>query len=162
MAQKNLFISHSVKDTKLASIVAELLQGSISVSPENIIKTALNEAGIPDGEDLISYIRSKTGTPDCVVVLLTRDYLTSRFCLCELGACWALSQNIVPLLVPPLLPKHVKELFADRGLIRIDDPDDMNRFVMQVKEQLDIEEVNLPRWAVEKKRFIDTVKGLVK
>lgn len=160
MARKTLFISHAEKDTKLAGAMVELLKNATSIKSEDVISFSLEEAGIPSEEDFVSHIRSKIGNPESTIVLLTPNYLSSRFCLCELGTVWAISQNMIPLLVPPLEARHVTKLIPENRLHQIDDPDDLNKFIAIIQEQLGLGDLNLPRWAMEKKKFTNVVKSI--
>ena len=160
MSKKNIFISHSVKDAKLADAVAALFEKGIAVESENVINFSLEEAGIPAGEDFVAHIKSRIGNPNTAVVLLTKDYLTSRFCLTELGTVWALAQNMVPLILPPLAEKHVKGLISANRLVRLDHTDDLNKLASLLQERLGLSNMNLPRWAMEKKKVIDAVKSI--
>jgi len=162
MAKKSLFISHAKKDKELAAAVADLLISGTSLEVGEVINVSLEEMGIPAGKEFISYLRSKIGTPNTSLVLLTPNYLTSRFCLCELGAVWALSEKMIPLRVPPLTARHLQELMAENLLLTINDPDHLNSLVALVSEQLELDNLNLPRWAMEKKKFINAIKPYIK
>ena len=158
MSKKNLFITHAVKDKPLANALVELLRHATNIESENIISFSIEEAGLPAGEDLVSHIRNKVGLPATVVMLLTPNYLSSRFCLCEMGAVWALSENYIPLLMPPLKESHLRNIIPAARLIKMDDADDLNRLAPILQEQLGLKDLNLPRWAMEKKKFLDKVR----
>ena len=158
MAGRKLFISHSVKDVALADAIAKLLITTTSLNAEELISLSLEETGLPADKDLISHIEDQVGKPTSTIFLLTKNYLASRFCLCEMGAVWAMSQHIMPLIVRPVETKHLMDLIPAIHLKRIDDPDDLNSFISMAHKQLDLEDINLPRWAVEKKRFISEIK----
>jgi hypothetical protein len=162
MAKKSLFISHAKKDRELATAIVELLLNGTSLEVGEVINASLEEAGIPAGKDFISYLKSKIGTPNASLVLLTPNYLTSRFCLCELGAVWALSEKVIPLLVPPLTSRHLQELIAENQLLTINDPDHLNSLVSVIREQLELDNLNLSRWAMEKKKFLGAIKTYLK
>jgi hypothetical protein len=144
----------------LADAVAVLLEEGIAIESENVINFALEEGGIPSGEDFVAHIKSRIGNPHTTVVLFTKNYLTSRFCLTELGTVWALSENMIPLIVPPLKEKHMKDLVAMNRLVRIDHPDDLNNLASLLQDKHGLKDMNLPRWAMEKKKFIGAVKLL--
>ncbi len=159
MSKNSLFISHAVKDKPLADALVEVLRRSTDMSSENIVSFSLEESGLPSGVDLVTHIRNKVGHPACVVMLLTPSYLSSRFCLCEMGAVWALSENYIPLLLSPLKESHLNNIIPAAKLIKMDNPDDLNRFASTLQQELGLAEFNLPRWAMEKRRFVERVKA---
>ncbi len=162
MAKKSVFISHAEKDMALASALTDLLKNSLSLKSEELFSISMEETGIPAGVDFVSHIRSRIGNPDTTIVLLSPNYLGSRFCLCEWGAVWALSKNMVPLLVPPLASRHVSKLITESRLIHINHLDELNKFASLLQEQLGLDNLNLPRWAMEKKKFLNSIEPIIK
>lgn len=92
-----IFISHSSKDRKLAEIWCEFLQIGMGVPREDIFCSSLNRA-IATGEDFIRTIKEHMDGCQMVIALITEEYLSSKFCLMELGAAWMLNSNLCPLL----------------------------------------------------------------
>ncbi len=160
MARKILYISHATKDAKLADAVATLLKSATSIAAEDLVSISLEEAGLPAGEDLVTHIEAKVGNPSSTIMLLTENYLGSRFCLCEMGAVWTMSQNIIPLIVEPIEARHLKKLLPADRLKKINDSDDLNKFIALVQEHLSLDDLNLARWAMEKKRFTSLLSSL--
>lgn len=159
MSKKNLFISHALKDRPLADALVELLRRATDMESENIVSFSLEEAGLPSGVDLVTHIRNKVGYPGSVVMLLTPNYLSSRFCLCEMGVLWALSDHYIPLLLSPLKESHLSNMIPAANLIKMDNADDLNRLAATLQQQLGLGDLVLPRWAMEKRKFVDKVKA---
>lgn len=158
MSKKNIYISHAMKDKPLANALVDLLRNATDIDAQNIISFSIEEAGLPSDTDLVAHIRNKVGHPATVVMLLTQNYLSNRVCLCEMGAVWALSGNYIPLLLTPLKESHLRNIIPGKNLIRMDDTDDLNRFAATLQQQLNLNDLNLPRWAMEKKKFLNKVR----
>lgn len=154
MSQKKLFISHAVKDKELADALVDLIETGTPLKSSDIFCSSLEGLGIPSGEDFISYIKSQIQEPESVILLLSPNYFASPFCLCEMGASWAMAHNILPLLVPPLTYDNVKGVLSVTQIDKLNDVDDLNKFVTQLKEHLSLSEINLPRWETKKKKFL--------
>lgn len=161
MQRKKLFISHAAKDRGLVEALSKLIENGTALQPSEISALSLEAGLIPEGEDLLAYVESKIEQPDLVIVLLTPNYILSRFCLCELGVCWALSRNVIPILVPPLTPQHVKTIIPAASIRKIDSTDDLNVVATQLHQDLALGNMNLPRWAMEKKRFLALLPALI-
>jgi len=100
--QKEIFISHATKDKLLADALVDLLETAMEIPSSSIFCSSLDGLGVPSGKDFIQFIKEQIQQPKVVITLLTENYFASEFCLCELGATWAMSHNILPLLVPPI------------------------------------------------------------
>jgi hypothetical protein len=100
MASKPLFISHAAGDTPVADALADLLH-QLKLNEDDIFCASLEGMGIPAGKNFADFIRDQIQSPKLVVLLLSPNYFESTFCVAELGACWAISHNIFPLLLAP-------------------------------------------------------------
>jgi hypothetical protein len=150
MSKKKLFISHATKDKALAKSLVEML---VTVTPLSRSDIGYYSTA-PGGEDIVQYLHTRIQKPEAVIVLLSANYFSSAYSLCELGAGCAVSQHIYPLLVPPLTEQKLQSVLALKGVMRIDNTDDLNSFITQLQKQLELGELNLPRWAMSKKNFL--------
>lgn len=96
-----VFISHAANDRILALSFTEFLQLSMGLAKEDIYCTSINGT-LRTGKEFIPDIKEKLTDCQVVIFLITPEYLKSKFCLAELGAAWALNQNIYPLLASSL------------------------------------------------------------
>ncbi len=161
MSKKKLFISYVEKDKALVKAVVELLKAGTTLNDADLEYSSLTRQGSPDSEGLSAYIQKQIKTPAAAILLLTPNYFANRYGLCEMGAVLALSQNTLPLLVPPLTHKHVQGVFPASELDTIDNTDDLNKFVAKLQRALDLGELNLQQWAMKKKQFLAAVPLLL-
>lgn len=161
MSQKKLFVSHAAKDKELADALVDLLETGTHIKSGDVFCSSLEGLGIPSGKDFITYIREQIQNPDCVILLLTPNYFSSSFCICEMGASWAMAHNMLPLLVPPLKYEDVKGVLSSTQIDKIDSSQDLSKFVTQLGQCLNLPSVNLPRWETKKKKFLKALPNLL-
>ena len=161
MSKQKLFISHALKDKSLANAIVELLVTGTTLKSSDLIYSSLGKNGTTNGEDFRSYIESKIETPTAAILLLSPNYFANRYCLCEMGALLALTQNTLPLLVPPLTEKHLQGIFSKSQIDTVDNTDDLNKFVAKLQRHLDLGDLNLQPWAIKKKQFLALLPTLL-
>jgi uncharacterized protein YutD len=81
------------------------------VPSDEIFCTSLPGHNVPAGEDFIRFIRANIKETSRVVLVLSKNYYDSVFCVGELGAAWALEVPTFPLIVPPLRISEVSRNF---------------------------------------------------
>jgi TIR domain. len=99
---KKIFVSHSTDDSKMIHILLEFLN-NIGIENEDIFCTSIGNV-LESGKNFVDQIKVNVQDSKVVIVLLTERFFLSYFCLTELGAAWALNQNILPIIVPPISP----------------------------------------------------------
>lgn len=95
------FISHSSQNRDLVSLFVELLNSKLGVADSDIYCTSIQNQ-VKLGKNFIQDIQNNLVDAEVVFFLITEEYLSSIFCLMEMGAAWAYKENIIPILVPPV------------------------------------------------------------
>lgn len=95
------FISHSSKNRDLVSLFVELLHTKLCVDESEIYCTSIQNQ-VKLGKNFIQDIQNNLVDAEVVFFFITEEYLSSIFCLMEMGAAWAYKDNIIPILVPPV------------------------------------------------------------
>lgn len=157
----DIFISHASKDVRLVEALVQLIEGGIGIRTDQVFCTSLEDQSIPAGEDFKSYIKNMLGEAKVVIAVISPQYYNSPFCMCELGATWALTKTFVPLLVPPVDYNDLRgSLFGTQVL------------PLNVSEKLDtlhsaIAHLAVPpgkvfRWNNRKTQFLDGLSTILK
>ena len=154
MKKNRVFVSHAEKDKKLADMVVDVLTACGLFAPDEIFCTSLEGLGVPSGKDFLEVIKKELQEPDLVISLISVNFLNSHFCLCELGASWVLSHELLPILVPPLSFSDLSSVIKTKQAIRLNESSDLNNMVDQITKALNKEEVNNSRWEVKRDDFI--------
>jgi hypothetical protein len=87
-----IFISHSSKNKEYGNEFVDLLTG-VSVSGEDIIFTSNDAYGIPIGENIFQWLKSRIAEKPHVIYLLSPEYYQSVACLNEMGAAWVIENK---------------------------------------------------------------------
>ncbi|MGE6385449.1 toll/interleukin-1 receptor domain-containing protein [Pseudomonas sp. NPDC078416] len=156
---KEIFISHAVKDKALADAFVDLMVTAMGISADDIFCSSLEGMGIPSGADFVDHIKAAIQSPKAVVALITPNYLASQFCLCELGATWAMYHSLFPLLVKPLTFEDVKGVLTGAQLTEINSATRLSELRDQLNSTLGLTGKNTARWESKRDVFL---KGLPK
>jgi hypothetical protein len=154
--QKPIFISHAIKDAAMVGHLVDALVASGVANVDDIFCSSLQGMGIPAGQNFISFIKDQLTGSKLVVVVLTENYYASPFCLCELGAVWALAQDFFPLLVPPLTYNDLKAVLVGVQVETINEKKSLNDLKDRIAQKLG-KVVNSTRWENKRDSFIATV-----
>lgn len=160
-----IFISHAVKDKLLAEEVVDLLQAGLNLDVSTIFCSSSPGLGIPSGVHFVDYIKGEIQAPKVVIALITPNYFESQFCLSELGAAWAMSHQLLPLIVPPLKFKDVQGVLLGVQLTPLDNASCLTEIRDQLIETLDIAEKNKRlsvRWESKRDKFLSKLPELLK
>lgn len=159
---KPIFVSHAAADRAIADKVVDLLNTAMGIAVvENVFCTSLEGLGIPAGKDFKQFIKEQIMSPKIVVLLISRNYLASPFCLAEAGASWALSLQLVPFLVPPVKFDDMKAVLAGIHALRIEDPSDWNEALEIFKKEMAIDP-KIARWERKRDEHLMAISHLVR
>lgn len=158
---KNIFISHAVKDKPLVEkFVDDILQVGMDISANDIFCSSLSGMGIPSGKNFIDYIKEEIQQPKVVIVFFSKAYISSQFCMCELGATWAMTHNILPILVPPLTHSDIKGVLTGIQVDRVNNADEINRFQEALSNILG-NKLSFSRWERKRNHFLKESKEIL-
>lgn len=158
---KSVFISHAVKDRDLAQALVTLIEEGIGVPEKEIFCSSLPGYGIPTGDQFVGYIKEQLQGPKVVVLLLTPAYFESKFCLSELGAAWAMSHAIYPILVPPLQYADVKDVLLGTQVTKIEDEIGYNQLRDHLQKTVSCNEASSTKWDTKRRAFLKALETLL-
>ena len=154
MPSKDIFISHAEANKKLADKLVDLIETGIGIQDSKIFCASLEGLGIPSGSNFVDFIKKQISKPKIVILLLTPEYFKSTFCLCELGASWVLSHNIVPLILSPIKYSDIKAVLTGVQVLKIDQKSDLNEMQDQLISTFGIKGKPVARWEVKRDKFL--------
>ncbi|WP_025743183.1 toll/interleukin-1 receptor domain-containing protein [Aquimarina pacifica] len=143
---KKIFISHSNKDLVYVQEVILILE-TIGIKSEHIFCSSYEGYGNPLGSDYLSRLKQELQGNTLVLFILSQNFFGSKMGLCEMGATWILTQDQIPLYIPPFRPDDVKGVFPTIEGMFINKKE---RFI-QLRERLEKEfsiekKVTLLKW----------------
>ena len=155
-----LFVSHAAADKSLADWFVDLVAVGGCVEPNTIFCSSLEGLGIPPGSNFVNLIRETLADTEVVVALLTPNYLSSQFCLCELGATWVLGHELVPVVVPPVQFSDLEGVLTGVQASRITEGDDLTDIVTSIAKELGTE-VKYARWEAKRNQYLERLPDLL-
>lgn len=157
---KTIFISHAVANKELADKLVDLLETGVGISDSEIFCSSLEGMGIPSGVNFVDFIKGQIKEPKVVILLLSKQYFKSQFCLAELGASWVLSHRIMPVLIPSIEYSDVKSVLTGVQLLKLTDASSLNQMQEELVNTLDMKGKAFARWESKRNKFIESVKGV--
>jgi hypothetical protein len=156
--QKPLFLSHASVDKELVDGFVDLLVAGAGVNRNDIFCTSLEQMGVPLGENFVDFIKSQIQSPEIVLMMVTENYLESRFCLCEMGACWALSHKGIPIVVPPVEFADLDGVVTATQAVVISNSLGLSALKDVICERLGVKFQNSAIWEKKRDAFISGLK----
>lgn len=145
----------------MQKLVDSILGNGCEVSKSDIFCTTLPGMKIPAGtRNYIEAIRQEAEHPKLFILVISPNYLESKFCLCELGAAWASGLPLFPFVVPPLKKSEVRVTLAVTQSGLIDDSDFLDEFRDKVKE-FHTTSVTTGAWNAAKQAFLKALPDII-
>ena len=94
-----LFISYSTRDENVARMVQDFLMNTFRLTHEDVF---LSSEAITAGDRVENTILEALSKARYLVFILSENFFQSPYCMCELGATWALKKDPFILLMNPL------------------------------------------------------------
>ena len=158
----HIFISHASVDKKFIDAFVDLLQTGIGLNHDQVFCTSLEGLGIPKGKDFIKFLHDKIQEPFLVIMVVTPSYYESPFCLCELGAAWAMSHSSFPIICPPIEYSDLEGVLQNKQAGKIDNPTDLDSLRDRIIEGGNIKNPSpTSRWNVKRDQFLRKIKKLI-
>lgn len=149
-----IFISHAVKDKEVVEVFVDLLHLGIGIQPDDIFCSSLPGMNIPTGAEFISHIKAQVKNPDLVLLMISPEFLKSQFCQHEVGASWALSLPIRPLIVPPLDYADVRGVLAGTQMAKLGDKESLNDLRDDLTANFGLKPYRTSHWERKRDNFL--------
>ena len=157
---KSVFVSHAAKDEPLVAALVVLIEDGLGVPEDEIFCSSLQGFGIPPGENFVSYMREQIFEPKIVVLVLSKNYFASHFCLSELGAAWVKGHKIFPILVDPLEYGDVKDVLLGTQVIKVGNDIQYNG-LRESLQALGLAPKSDTKWDTKRRAFINKLSELL-
>jgi hypothetical protein len=158
---KSIFISHATVDKELVRSLVDFLEQGMGVPEAEIFCSSLPGYGIPTGVNFVSHMKDQIQKPKAVILLLTPSYFKSNFCLCEMGASWALSHKIFPIIVPPLTYADVKDVLLSTQAMKVEDDLKYNELRDYLLEEISLNKISNIKWDTKRQVFLKELPSLL-
>lgn len=158
---KQLFISHANKDKEVVEAFADFIRLGTNLSGNEIFCSSLEGMGIPPSKDFVNWIKNQIQNTKLAIFMISPSFLSSRFCLCELGATWALMNDHIPLLIPPATYSDLDGVLTGMHVGNISEENTLQQLGQIIYQKLELE-INLPLWGNNVNKFMKKIPDLLK
>jgi hypothetical protein len=137
-----VFFSHATADSEVTNdFVEKILMLGMGIDGNDIFNVSDADQGVPTGQHFVPYIRDRINRSAAIVAWITPRYQNSPFCLCELGAAWAMIPASVPFL--PLIHdmgyNDLKGVLHGMQVVKADEKDKLDKFRDELAAALGIQ-----------------------
>jgi len=159
MVAGSIFISHSSKDIWLVNpFIEKILNLGLGIPRSRIFYTSENDTGIKSGSDFKKVILKKIKSSKAIIQIITENYKTSEACLNEMGAAWAISNNIIPFVHSNMRFENVGFLHNTTQILKIDLEADLFKFQDDHPELKGTTKINQANYHRQVKDFLEVIK----
>ncbi len=152
MSAPKIFLSHAVRDKKLADAMRDLLVMGLNLRQSDIFYSSSLAAGIPIGADFNLYMQNQLKGAKLVVSLVTQGFYESAYCMCELGYQQSIHElDVYPIVFPPIPTSELGELVPDHELHSINNPKCLSGLADMAQKH--ISEFSMSGWHESHQRF---------
>jgi|GEM_PF-5941738 len=150
-----VFISHASGDGHIVNHFVRLLESGVGIPARDIFCSSTPGQGIRPGEDFVQSIKNHVTGGSVTLAFLTPAFRDRPFCWGELGAAWALSKTLIPLLAPFMAWSHLEDtvLKGIHGVV-LSEPNGLDALRDELILALGLENTSTPRWSREKDTFM--------
>ncbi len=104
------------------------------LDPDDIFYSSGADTGVPDGKDLLAHVRDQVGETGLVIAILTPTFQTRPVCVAELGAAWATTGKLFPLLVPGMKRAELEGVLSTQMVDYMDNEEVLDRLHDRIAE----------------------------
>lgn len=155
---KKIFISHSSVDKPIISnFVDRILCLGIGIEANDIFCTSIEEMTMSNGEDIRKHIKDNICSADFSLLMISDNYKNSEVCQNELGAVWAVDNNVRYLMLPNTTFDKIGWLGSPNKAEEINNPVYLDRFQRELKEYYKFGDN--PSWSRQRESFIESLRS---
>jgi hypothetical protein len=159
--QSGIFISHSMKDAELAASFLELFILGAEVEKKRIFCSSYPGTDLPLGEYIVEGVRKGLDETAVFIALITPNYPHSIFAVAELGAGWVITENVYPLVVPPVTYKDIDGVLTGKLVASIESATDLSKLRDHISKDLGLTETSTPAWEAGRNRFLERLPEIL-
>lgn len=161
----NYFVSHSSRDKKIVDeFTSHILITGLGVDRNSLFYSSRKSTGIPLGENIYKVLRDKLRATQIFVPIFSKDYLESKICMSEIGGAWLNEISVLPLIIPPLQFRDLRNVIEFEHIIaeNINDSAGLDNFKDCHDKTIHSSATNTSDWNYAKEKFLNSIKSAIK
>lgn len=135
----DIFISHSNQDAHIAKLLIDLIRAAFNMQAKKIRCTSVNGYRLPAGASTNEQLKKEVHESKVLVALISPSSMDSTYVLFELGARWAISLPLIPLVTNKLGTQLLKGPLSGINALNISDLSQVHQLITDLEEFLQIE-----------------------
>lgn len=166
--QPLIFISHSSKNKEQVDMLVALLR-SLNLQKQDIFCSSIPGQGIPVGEDIFAFLRSRFSDYDLHVIFVhSHEYYESPVSLNEMGAAWVMRNHDTSILLPGFDYSDMKGVVNSRSIaIKLDEDeaivkDRLNQLRKTIDSEFNLAPVQDIIWEQSRDSFLNNILSFKK
>ena len=155
-----VFISHSKKDEFIAkTFIDKVLVGGLGLNLNcDIFCTSVDGAKISTSENWRSEIKEALINSTVSILIITPNYRESEVCMNEMGAIWANSKHIIPLIIDPIEFTDFSALLCEVQGEILTNEKGLDRTKDQLAKIFKITGLKSDNWTRQKDELLSTIR----
>lgn len=133
-----VFISHSENDSRLAKLLADLIQKTFRLPHSAIRCSSVDGYRLPGGISTDERLRIEVHEARLIIGLITPSSLKSLYVAFELGARWGAKKPMIPLLAAGASPTHLGGPLTGINALRCDNTSQITQLIEDSASHLNV------------------------
>lgn len=150
---RKVFISHATKDKEIVAELIDLIRLA-GVPHGQIFCSSFAEYTIPLGVNYLEWLKKEISADALILYVLSEHFYESPICLAEMGGAWVLSNQHVPLVVPPFEFNKIKGVIPETQGMVINDPSNVNRLADLLTTAFSLASAKTITWERDRNRIL--------
>lgn len=136
MPTLSLFVSYASSDADLANAVVALVEKATKLGARSIRCTGVDGNRLTPGASTDDVLRREISEAETFVALVTPTSLASAYVLFELGARWASTKHLVPLMARGVTAASLKGPMAGLNAVTLREREQVLQFIEDLAKSL--------------------------
>lgn len=158
--EKKIFISHSSEDIEIVQVLIAILE-DIGIDINKIYCSSFEAYNNKIGEDYEKRLKTELNSNTLVLFVLSKHFFQSQMCLCELGAVWILSQDQIPIYIPPFCPEDAQGVLQKIQGIYINNRLQITKLKQQLEGEFEVSKYDEVNWAQRLEKSLKEINNYI-
>ncbi|HHX50038.1 MAG TPA: toll/interleukin-1 receptor domain-containing protein [Clostridia bacterium] len=138
--EMRLFFGCSKDDREIVDCLMTYFNKTYEIGLDDMYNCYVGQNKFPVGENFNEYIKRAITDCDRAIIMVSRESIKRKYCLCELGAAWGLNKNIILIFVAPCKFEDLSEspfVGIQSWFVNLRDQGSISEFVECIKADKD-------------------------
>ena len=134
----DVFISHSSQDTHAAKLLIDLIKTAFNLPAKKIRCTSVNGYRLPAGASTDEQLKKEVHESKVLIAIVSPSSMDSTYVLFELGARWATSLPLIPLVTNKLGTQLLKGPLSGINALNLSDLSQVHQLINDLGDFLEM------------------------